>query len=171
MLARTLDILGSGVGREVVWQFFLRSKTRMGAANKVVPRFKETGHLVFKSISALSRGILKKKKGKSTIHFNGDSMNAELLVQTHHSANQLSVYGAVANWCHQFGFAENAPVLGLFRKPKSWQLFPKAQSLDQFQFILCNFLTVWNRSCESINCQSYQHILRCYIRRNRAFCE
>ena len=32
------------------------------AANKMVQRFKETGHLVFESISALSRGILKLKK-------------------------------------------------------------------------------------------------------------
>ena len=51
-------------------------------ADKMVQRFKETGHPVFKSISALSRGILKEMKGKSTIHFNGDSTNTELLFQT-----------------------------------------------------------------------------------------
>ena len=61
----------------------------------MVQRFKETGHLVFKSISALSRGILKQKKGETSIHFKGDSMNTELLFQTIHSVNQLSVYGAV----------------------------------------------------------------------------
>ena len=33
-------------------------------------------------------------------------MNTELLFQTIHSVNQLSVYAAVANWCHQFGLAE-----------------------------------------------------------------
>ena len=38
-------------------------------ADNMVQQFKETGHLVFKSISALSRGILKQKKGKSTVHF------------------------------------------------------------------------------------------------------
>ena len=32
------------------------------------------------------------------IHFNGDSMNTELLFQTVHSVNQVSVYGAVTNW-------------------------------------------------------------------------
>ena len=52
------------------------------AANNMVQRFRETGHPVFKSISALRRGILKQKKGKSTIHFNGDSTNTELLFQT-----------------------------------------------------------------------------------------
>ena len=55
-------------------------------ASKMVHRFKETG---FKSTSALSRGILKRKKGEETIHFNGDSSNAELLFQTVHSVNQL----------------------------------------------------------------------------------
>ena len=30
-------------------------------------------------------------------------MYTELLIQTMHSLNQLRIYGAVANWCHQFG--------------------------------------------------------------------
>ena len=76
-------------------------------ADKMVQRFKETGHLVFKSISALSRGILKEKKGKTSIHSNGDSMNTqEHSFQTIHSVNQLSVCGAVANLCYQFGWTE-----------------------------------------------------------------
>ena len=37
-------------------------------ANNMVQRYQETGHHVFKSISALSRRILKQKRGKSTIH-------------------------------------------------------------------------------------------------------
>ena len=49
---------------------------------------------------------MKQKKGRSTIHFNGDSMNTELLFQTMHSVNQLSVYGVVANWCYKFGSTE-----------------------------------------------------------------
>ena len=75
-------------------------------AAKMVQRFKETGHPEFKSISALSRGILKQKTGKTSIHFNRDSMNTELLFQTIHSVNQLSVYGAVVNWCYQLGSTE-----------------------------------------------------------------
>ena len=51
-------------------------------ANKMVQRFIETGHPEFQSISALSRGILKQRTGKTSIHFNGDSMNTELLFQT-----------------------------------------------------------------------------------------
>ena len=68
----------------------------------MVQRFQASGNLVFKGISALSRGIQKKKKGRETIHFNGVSIKTELLFQTIHSANQLSIYGAVANWCQQF---------------------------------------------------------------------
>ena len=46
----------------------------------MVQRFKEIGHLVFKSISALSRGILKQEKGKTSIHFNGDFFEHRTLV-------------------------------------------------------------------------------------------
>ena len=34
------------------------------------------------------------------------STNTELLFQTIHSVNQLSIYGAVANWCQHFGLTE-----------------------------------------------------------------
>ena len=44
---------------------------------------------------AWSRGILKQRKGRRTMHFNGDSMNTELLFQTIQSVN-LRIYGAVA---------------------------------------------------------------------------
>ena len=64
----------------------------------MVQQLKETGHPVFKGVSALSRGVLKQKKGKTSIHFRRDSMNTELLFQTV-SENQLSINGAVANWC------------------------------------------------------------------------
>ena len=66
----------------------------------MVKGFKECGHL---STSALNRGILKQKKGRNTFHFNGDPVNTELLFQTVHSVNQLSVYAAVTDWCYQFG--------------------------------------------------------------------
>ena len=44
-----------------------------------VERFEDTGHPVFKSVSALIRGILKKKNGRDTIHINADDSNTELL--------------------------------------------------------------------------------------------
>ena len=45
---------------------------------QMVERLKDTGPSVFKSISALSRGILKKKDGRDTIHVNADASNTEL---------------------------------------------------------------------------------------------
>ena len=65
-------------------------------ASQMAQRFKETIHPVFTSASALSRGILRVLKGKETTHFNADA-------PTIHSVNQLSIYGAVSNWCEQFG--------------------------------------------------------------------
>ena len=63
----------------------------------------QTGLPIFISTSALSRGILKQRRGKSTIHFNGDTVNTELLFETVHSVTQINVYAAVTDWCYQFG--------------------------------------------------------------------
>ena len=58
-------------------------------------------------ISALSRGMLKKKNNRDTIDFNADaSLHTELLVRIFHFLNQLSIHGAVSNWCKQFGLTE-----------------------------------------------------------------
>ena len=76
-------------------------------ADKMAQQCKETGPPVLKGVSALSRGVLKQKKGKTSIHFNGYSMNTELLFQTVLSVNQHSLYGAVAIWCYQFGATED----------------------------------------------------------------
>ena len=72
-------------------------------ASQMVQRFKETGHAIFTSAGALRRGILRKLKGKDTVHFNADTSNTELLFRMIHSANQLSIYGAVSKWCEEFG--------------------------------------------------------------------
>ena len=56
----------------------------------------------------MSRGILKRKGRRCTIHFNADSSNTELLCRTIHPANQLSIYGAVSSWCEEF--AQRTPI-------------------------------------------------------------
>ena len=68
--------------------------------------FKETNHPVFTSVSALSRGILKQVKNNTSIRFNAEMTNSELLFKIIFSANQLSMYGAVAD-CYRFGAKEN----------------------------------------------------------------
>ena len=62
--------------------------------------FSESGHTVFRGSSALERGDLKSKgKGQISIHLCGDDKTAELVLRTIISANQLSIYGAVADTC------------------------------------------------------------------------
>ena len=56
-------------------------------ASQMVQRFGETGHAVFARANALSRGVLKRLKGKETIQFNADASNTELFFQIIHSAN------------------------------------------------------------------------------------
>ena len=77
-------------------------------ATPMVERFKETNHPVLKSISALSRGILRRKNIRDTLHFNADASDTEFLFRTIHSATQLSIYGAVWSWCEEFGLKPNA---------------------------------------------------------------
>ena len=60
--------------------------------------FSETAHPIFRAFSALERGELRSKGGgKKTVHFNGGEQNVELILRTVMSANQLSIYGAVAD--------------------------------------------------------------------------
>ena len=63
--------------------------------------FAETGHPIFQATSPLGRGELKSKGGgKKTIHYNGSEEYVELVLRTIISANQLSIYGAVADLCN-----------------------------------------------------------------------
>ena len=64
-------------------------------ASRMVNDFENLGHPVFKGISPLDRWILKKKKGKDTIHFNGEYSNVDPWYRAVHSANQLFIHGAV----------------------------------------------------------------------------
>ena len=93
-----------GLGDEKKW-YGNRNQKPEGKLNSVasqmVQRFKETYHPVFKSISALSHGILKRSKGKETIHFNADASNTELLFRIIPSLDPLSIFGAVSNWSEQ----------------------------------------------------------------------
>ena len=71
--------------------------------------FAESGHPVFRAASALERGELRsKEKGKKSIHFNGSEENIELILRTIIFANQLSFYGAVADWCKELSKASRA---------------------------------------------------------------
>ena len=65
--------------------------------------FEESGHPIFRATTTLSRGILKSKgHGKLSIHFTADYPTIETVFRIIISANQLSIYGAVANMCEEF---------------------------------------------------------------------
>ena len=71
-------------------------------AGQMMLNFAETSHPVVRASSAFERGELKSKGGgKKSIHFNGSSEHVELLLRMAISANQLSVYGAVADLCRE----------------------------------------------------------------------
>ena len=70
-------------------------------AHQMMVNFSESGHPIFCASSAFERGELRSKgHGKRSIHFNGSEENIEVL-RTIISANQLSVYGAIADLCKE----------------------------------------------------------------------
>ena len=63
----------------------------------------ESGYPTFRATTSLSRCILKSKgHGKLTIHFTADYPTIETVFRIIISANQLSIYGAVATICEEF---------------------------------------------------------------------
>ena len=61
-----------------------------------------SGSGTFRASSAFERGELRSKGGgKKSIHINGGEENIELILRTVISANQLSVYGALADLCNE----------------------------------------------------------------------
>ena len=62
----------------------------------------ESGHPIFLASCVFERWELRSEgHGKKFIHFNGCEENSELLLRTIISANQLSVFGAVADLCRE----------------------------------------------------------------------
>ena len=72
-------------------------------ADEMLLEFEESGHPTFRATTPLSRGIPKSKgHGKLSIHFTVDYPTIETVFRIKISANQLSIYGAVANICEEF---------------------------------------------------------------------
>ena len=72
-------------------------------ADEMLLEFEESGHPIFRATTPLSRCTLKSKgHGKLSIHFTADYSTIETIFRIIVSANQLSLYGAVANMCEEF---------------------------------------------------------------------
>ena len=72
-------------------------------ADKMLLEFAESGCSIFRATTPLSRCNLKSKgHGKLSIHFVADQETIETIFRIIVSANQLSLYGAVANICEEY---------------------------------------------------------------------
>ena len=72
-------------------------------AEKIMLEFAESGHPIFRATSPLSRGRLKSKgHGKLSIHYAAGLETVETIFRIIVSANQLSLYGAVAEICEEY---------------------------------------------------------------------
>ena len=72
-------------------------------AEKMLLEFAESGCPIFRSTTPLSRGQLKSKgHGKLSIHFAAVKETIETIFRIIVSANQLSLYGAVAEMCEEY---------------------------------------------------------------------
>ena len=72
-------------------------------AEKMLLEFAESGCPIFRATSPLSRGQLKSKgHGKLSIHYAADLKTVETIFRIIVSANQLSLYGAVAEICEEY---------------------------------------------------------------------
>ena len=70
---------------------------------KMLIEFAESGCPIFRATTPLSRGQLKSKgHGKLSIHFAADQETIETIFRIIVAANQLSLYGAVAEMCEEY---------------------------------------------------------------------
>ena len=72
-------------------------------AEKMLLEFAESGCPIFRATTPLSRGKLKSEgHGKLSIHFGATQETIEAIFRIIVSANQLSLYGAVAEMCEEY---------------------------------------------------------------------
>ena len=95
-----------GPGSEKKW-YSMKENSPQGIwdhiAEKMLLEFAESGCPIFRATTPLSRGQLRSKgHGKLSIHFAATQETIETVFRIIVSANQLSLYGAVANMCEDY---------------------------------------------------------------------
>ena len=96
----------SGPGSEKKW-YSMKEDSPQGIWDKIAERmlveFAESGCPIFRATTPLSRGQLKSKgHGKLSIHHAAVQESVETIFRIIVSANQLSLYGAVAEICEKY---------------------------------------------------------------------
>ena len=69
----------------------------------MIIKFGESGHPVFRATSPLSRNAQKQRSGKLFTHFCADGDTIETVFRTIISVGRLSIYGAVSDFCEEYG--------------------------------------------------------------------
>ena len=95
-----------GPGSEKKW-YSMEENSPQGIwdhiAEEMLLEFAESGCPIVRATTPLSRGKLKSEgHGKLSIHFAADQETIANMFRIIVSANQLSLYGAVANMCEEF---------------------------------------------------------------------
>ena len=96
----------TGPGSEKKW-YSIKEDSPQGIWDKIAERmlleFAESGCPIFRATSRVSRSQLKSKRhGKLSIHFAATQETIETVFRIIVSANQLSLYGAVAEMCEEY---------------------------------------------------------------------
>ena len=100
-----------GPGSEKKW-YSMEENSPQGIwdhiAGKMLLEFAESGCHIFRATTPLSRSKLKSKgHGKLSIHFAADQETIGTIFRIIVFANQLSLYGTVANMCEEFEFHQD----------------------------------------------------------------
>ena len=95
-----------GPGSEKKW-YCISEDSPQGVWDRIAERmlveFAESGCPIFRATTPLSRGQLKSKgHGKLSIHYAADSETAQTIFRIIVSANQLCLYGGVAEICEEY---------------------------------------------------------------------
>ena len=86
------------------WSFLGSGSETKWNATDILKSGGECGHPICRATSALDRGQSKSKgAGRLSIHFCADEATIETIFRTIISVNQISIYGAVADLCEEFG--------------------------------------------------------------------
>ena len=98
------SFIGSGSEKK---RYSISVESPQGIWDKIAERmlleFAESGCPIFRATTPLSRGQLKSKgHGKLSIHYAADLETIEIVFRNIVSANQLSLYGAVAEICEEY---------------------------------------------------------------------
>ena len=87
----------------ILWKRIAHKEFGITSRKRCCLKFAESGCPIFRATTPLSRSNLKSKgHGKLSIHFAADQETIETIFRIIVLANQLSLYGAVANMCEEF---------------------------------------------------------------------